>query len=131
MKSYRQDLDSDWQDLVIVTLGLWLFLAPFFLQYISSNPGAAGTSFLVGSLMIGLAMTGLSIHQFWEEWINLALAVFLVASPWMLGFVTEPVVMWNIIIVGVIAAICTLWALIQGYSKGHFGKYPVTREKPA
>lgn len=131
MRSYRQDLDNDWQDLLIFIAGLWLFLSPFLLQYISSNPSAAGTSFMVGSLMIGLAMTGLSIHQFWEEWINLVLAVFLMATPWIFEFTTEPVVMWNVISVGVIAAICAFWVLKQGYSRRYYAVYPTNREKPA
>jgi len=131
MKTFWNKLDKDWQDLVIVILGLWLFLSPFILQYISTSPGAAGTSFLIGALMIGIAMTGLSIHQFWEEWTNLVLAACLIASPWVLGFATMPLVMGNVIAVGAVTAICTMWVLIQGYIRHHSKGYSSRGERMA
>jgi len=124
MKLHSQTMDNDWQDLAIVVLGLWLYISPFLLQYISTSPAAAISSFIIGTLMIGIAMLGLSTHQFWEEWGNLVFAVFLVASPWLLGFTAIPLAMWNAIIVGTLVAICNIWAMIQWRSEHHVDQHP-------
>jgi len=123
MKLFKQNIDNDWQDLTIHVVGLWLFISPFVLQYISTSPNAAIASFLIGVLMALISMTGLSTHQFWEEWTNLVLAAFLIASPWVLGFTEMPLVMWNAIIAGGIVAICAIWTLIQGFEP-HDSGYP-------
>ena len=116
-------LDNDWQDPIIAVIGTWLFVSPFILQFITTNPGAAIVSFFFGVLMTLFAITGLSTHQIWEEWGNLILAIVLIGLPWILGF-SKPVVMWNGYIVGGVVAIISIWAMIRRRSESHHGGHP-------
>src|SRR5437763_289475 len=47
----------------------------------------------------------------WEEWVNVALGVWLAVSPWLLGFNGVIPAMWNAVIGGILVAVLALWAL--------------------
>jgi hypothetical protein len=51
--------------------------------------------------------------SFWQDWITLALGVWLFASPWVLGYAGQPAPAWNSWVLGVIVAIVAAVALIQ------------------
>jgi ABC-type Fe3+-siderophore transport system permease subunit len=123
MKIREQHMDNDWQDVTILLIGIWLFISPFVLQFVTSNPAAAITSFLIGVLITMFAMTGLSTHQLWEEWVNLVLGAFMIALPWVLGF-SKPIVMWNVILAGALVGIFAIWAMIQRRMEYQHGDYP-------
>lgn len=37
----------------------------------------------------------------WQDWLNLALGIWLFFSPWMLGFSFDESALWNTLIVGI------------------------------
>ena len=124
MKSHQlEHLDKDWQDPLIVIIGIWLFISPFILQFISTNPGAAIVSFFFGVLLQLFAVSGLSTHKTWGEWGSLVLSVILIGLPWILGF-SNPVVMWNVILVGSLVAIFAIWSMIQMRTESHGDGHP-------
>jgi len=41
----------------------------------------------------------------WQDWANLVLGVWLILSPWLLGFSGIPSAMWNAVIVGVVVGL--------------------------
>jgi SPW repeat len=119
MKSQQlQHLDNDWQDPMIVIIGIWLFISPFILHFITTNPGAAIVSFFFGVLLQMFAVTGLSTHKTWGEWSILLLAAILIGLPWILGF-SKPAVMWNVMLVGGLVAFFAIWSIIQMRSESH------------
>jgi hypothetical protein len=121
MKSQQlEHLDNDWQDPLIVVIGIWLFISPFVLQFITTNPHAAIVCFLFGVLLQLFAVSGLSTHKSWGEWSNLVLAAVLIGLPWILGF-SKPIVMWNVMLVGGVVGIFAIWSMIQMRSESHSG----------
>lgn len=102
-----------WQDWVMLIFGLWLFFSPFWMAgYATSGSIAAWNSYVLGVLVVGFAWAALATPQRWEEWIELALGVWLVISPFVLVFYkTEFGAAWNQIILGVLIAIDALLAL--------------------
>lgn len=48
----------------------------------------------------------------WKDAINLVLGLWLIASPWAFGFVTDQAPTWNAWAVGVVIAVAALAALI-------------------
>ena len=52
----------------------------------SDSQFAVLNAFVVGLAVISVAGLELSALQRWEEWIELALGLWLTASPWMLGY---------------------------------------------
>lgn len=71
-------------DLYNLLLAAILFGAPFFLAHASRT--AELDLWLCSAAIIILSLASMVAFSAWEEWINLALALWLVASPWILGF---------------------------------------------
>lgn len=58
-----------------------------------------------------LAAAALYQVQKWEEWTNAVIAVWLVVSPWVLGFSSDPVTTWNAAITGLLVLCVAGWEL--------------------
>jgi SPW repeat len=73
---------------------------------------SATTNIREGQVLVAaVALAALVRVMAWEEWANLVLGVWLVISPWMLGFSGLVAAMWNAVIVGAVVAVLALWAL--------------------
>lgn len=103
-----------WQDWLNLALGIWLFFSPFFMGYATGADGvAAWNSYLLGIGVVIFAAAAIARPAQWEEWINLALGVWLVISPWVLGFSADETALWNHLIVGLIIGIDAAWAMAK------------------
>lgn len=54
-----------------------------------------------------------NLTRSWQDTVSLILGLWLVVSPWALGFTGTPVAMWNAVLFGVLVAIMALMALIE------------------
>lgn len=71
-------------DLYNLLLGVVLFASPWFFAHASR---AAGFDlWLSSAAIIILSIAAMIAYSTWEEWINLALGLWLVVSPYLLGF---------------------------------------------
>jgi len=70
-------------------------------------------SWLVGVLLGALAIAEISAFSEWEEWANLALGCWLIASPWLLGFATNADAMGINVVLGILVAAVSLWSVWQ------------------
>lgn len=95
-----------WQDWVNLVLGAWLFFSPWILQYATGGPGA-WNSYVFGIGIVVFAAIALFAPQKWEEWVNFALGVWLIISPWVLEFRSD-VATWNVVILGILVGIFSL-----------------------
>jgi hypothetical protein len=66
-------------------LGIALFLAPWYLD-LGSETAAARNAFACGATIAVVAMLALSQSYDWEEYLTLAIGLWVVAAPWALGF---------------------------------------------
>lgn len=71
-------------DIYNLLLAAVLFGAPWFLAHASRT--ADLDLRLSAAAIIILSLAAIIAFSAWEEWINLALGLWLVASPWLLGF---------------------------------------------
>jgi hypothetical protein len=74
---------------------------------------------LLGTLIIMIELVELSVFRGWEEWINVALGAWLIASPWVLGIAT-PTARVNFVVVGALVvalALYELWHVRQNPEK--------------
>lgn len=101
-----------WQDWVDVAVGVWLFGSPWAFKYLEVDL-AAWNAFIVGSLIVLLAFIELNVPKFWEEGISMVLGLWMIVSPWVLGFASHGLAMWNAIAVGAIVLAFAIWALVQ------------------
>jgi len=111
-----QNSDTNkWQDWVNLVLAIWMFISPWALAF---YPGAATASVAAAwnawilAIVIGVfSVAALIKARPWEEWINLIAGVWVFVSPWVLGYSTATIVLWNSLIVGALVFILAIWDL--------------------
>jgi SPW repeat len=71
-------------DVYNLALGAFLFLAPWLFSFGSGI--ARAEDWTSSALVIAISVAALLAFSEWEEWANLILGLWLLASPWVLGF---------------------------------------------
>ena len=107
---------AQWQDWVTLVIGVWLFVAPWLLYGTMTAEAADWNSWVLGAALVVLALAAIFRFQEWEEWVNGVLGLWLIISPWALGFTDLVPAMWNAVICGVIVvamAAAELWEVRQ------------------
>lgn len=104
-----------WQDGVTLVTGLALAVALFIFKVTPPEGGSLAlvtwNFVLVGLAAAGVAVAGLIAYRVWEEWVAMGLGVWLMASPWVLGFSEISVATWIAVICGLIISGMGLLAL--------------------
>lgn len=99
-----------WQDWASFALGLWLAVSPWIADY--AGPDAATANAAVCGLSLALAAHfGFSCDHLSTEWLTLAGGLWLIASPFALGFATNHVATVNTVAVGLFVTLLSAWAL--------------------
>jgi len=93
-------------DLYNLLLAMVLFALPWF--FARANATAAIDLRLSGAVIAMLSLLALVAFSDWEEWANLLLGIWLIISPWVLGFAHTRAMHFSI---GVGAAVAFLAAL--------------------
>ena len=99
-----------WQDPVNVFLGAWLVLSPWAVGY-ADDRTILFTFVLTGALLVAAAIGAIVVPQAWEEWVEVALGVWLMASPWIVGFAGHLDAMQNALFSGLVVTVLALWVL--------------------
>jgi hypothetical protein len=102
-----------WQDWITLLLGIWLFFSPWILGFYPVLPGPSWNFFLLGIAMVVFAAFALNLRTLWEEWVNLALGIWMIISPWVLRYSANTTARDDAIVVGVIVALMSIWALAE------------------
>ena len=87
-----------WRSLL---LGMILFFSPWLFSF-SAGAAWQTTSPKIGLLVALLSMAALAAFAVWEEWLNLAAGVWLVVSPWLLGFQNSDAMTLHVVIGGIL-----------------------------
>ena len=74
-----------WQDMVNAVLGLWVIISPWVLGFDGSSM-AMSNAVIVGVLLVATALGAAFVPRAWEEWTEAGIGLWLVVSPWILGF---------------------------------------------
>lgn len=100
-----------WQDPVNAVIGAWLVLSPWALSF-QAEQVAMFNAVVVGALLVAVALGATLVPRAWEEWTEGALGIWLIASPWVLGFVGVRAAMANALAVGAAVGLLALWVLV-------------------
>jgi uncharacterized membrane protein HdeD (DUF308 family) len=106
---------QDWVNLVLAVV---LFISPWVLGFVPAAT-AAWNAWVVAIVIGALAIAAITAFAVWEEWINLLLGLWLIVSPWVLHFSTDTRPTWTFVILGIIAAVISAWALWQNQHGTH------------
>jgi hypothetical protein len=94
----RFEPPRQWEDWVSWGLGIWLVLSPWALLF-WNNASAMENGVIAGFLLILVEAVTLSAFRAWEEWANVVIGLWLVASPLIIAMPTWLAVA-NFVIIG-------------------------------
>jgi hypothetical protein len=100
-----------WQDPVNAVIGLWLIVSPWVLGF-QGETAAVANAVVIGIALIAAALGAMLVPRAWEEWTEFGLGLWLIVSPWIVGFATHADARLNAVIVGVLTAVLALWVLM-------------------
>lgn len=110
MKSVSETLSHRWQDVVNLIVGVWLILAPWALGF-TQDSMAAWNAWILGAIVAVAAAAALLAFHEWEEWVSALLGLWLIVSPWILGFSPVAAATWNAVVAGVVIGGLAVWAI--------------------
>lgn len=100
-----------WQDPVNALLGAWVILSPWALGF-QDMTTVMGNAVIIGVALIAAALGAIFVPRAWEEWTEGALGVWLIISPWALGFSTHYQATLNMVVSGIAVTALALWTLL-------------------
>ena len=107
-------IKSQWQNWINLILGFGIFSMP----WSQGHPLAINNALIINYnfWLVGLVVTlssALALKDLkpWEEWVNMILGVWLMLSPWALGYMNESSLMLNSFILGLSVAVLSAMAL--------------------
>jgi hypothetical protein len=106
-----------WQDPVNVVLGAWLILSPWALGF-QGETAPMVNAVVVGMALAAAALGAIFVPRAWEEWTEFALGLWLIVSPWVLGFTALRDAMLSTGITGIIIAALAAWVLLADKDYG-------------
>lgn len=106
-------LNKRWQDWVTLIAGIWFAAAPWALGH-----GDSGNAVLYNAMAVGLALVlfsagALARPKAWEEVVDFLIAIWAIASPWVLGYNTIRDLTLNAVVVGLIVAVLAAWTAME------------------
>ncbi len=99
-----------WQDWASFALALWLAVSPWLADY-AAHDAATANAAVCGLALALVAHFGVSCDYLSTEWFNLAVGLWLVGAPFVLGFSADHVATVNTVLVGGFVALLSAWAL--------------------
>jgi len=107
-----------WQDWANVLLGCWLVVSPDQLGY-SLNAAASGNAFGLGAvLVIFNLISACRLVEKGQEIFNIVLGIWLLLSPFALGFEPEREATINAMTVGALVAVLAVWQMRDAIRRG-------------
>jgi hypothetical protein len=97
-------------DWINIVLAVCLFVSPWAIGFVADIV-PAWNAWIVAVVVGIFAIATLAAFAEWEEWINLVLGLWLIVSPWLLGFAADVNAMWTHVFMGVLIAAVSGWAL--------------------
>jgi hypothetical protein len=100
-------------DVANLILGAFLFVSPWIFGFDART--ASDSVYIAGIVIAILAIAALSAFAVWEVWLNLIIGLWVLVSPWVLGFQGTKAMTVAVIVgaaVAILAAI-ELWIMSQ------------------
>lgn len=74
-----------WQDWADLMLGVVVLISPWIIAF-TNEPAPTYNAVVVGLVIIALSALAIRHLEPWEEWLNVALGLWLIVSPWILDY---------------------------------------------
>jgi SPW repeat len=118
--SCRREIKMQWRnesylDVLKLILGAFLFATPW-IYHFGTTAADSRNAWLLGAAIVVLSIAALAAFAAWEEWATLILGLWVLISPWVLGFSAAVTAMRVHVTVGAIVAALAafeLWLMHQ------------------
>jgi hypothetical protein len=71
-------------DVYTLALGVFLFVAPWLFSY--AYESARTDDWVSSAIVVAISLAALVAFREWEEWVGIIVGLWVLASPWLLGF---------------------------------------------
>ncbi len=114
MRKWQRESVLDLYNLLLAAL---LFASPWLFR-LTNSPGKMDL-WATGAVIAVISLAAMTAYNNWEEWANLLLGLWLLLSPWLLGFAHTRAMHFSIGI-GIIVAFLAALDLWLHYDREHF-----------
>ena len=104
-------LPCPWRHPLNVLLGVWLAVSPWILGF-QDQMAPTANGVVIGLALIAAALGAIFMPRAWEEWSEGLLGLWMVVSPWVLGFSGQMDAMRNAVVSGIVVLGLALWVLM-------------------
>src|SRR5262245_59550829 len=104
-------------DVINLILGAFLLISPWVVGFDSGVQTQNGV--ICGIIIAVLSIAALSAFTEWEEWLNLIVGLWVLVSPWVLGFASATHATWTHVIIGFLVAALAALELWMTHRPGH------------
>ena len=84
-----------WEDWAGMILGVMIGLSPWFVG-VQDNPGVVWNALIIGGLVVALSGLEMVDLRRWEETGTAILGLWLICSPFVLGYAGSPLATWHL-----------------------------------
>lgn len=103
-------------DVVSLVAGAFLFLSPWLFD-LAAETGASWNAWIAGLAIAIVGIWALTSFNAWEGWMNLALGVWTLTSPWLLGFAAIGSAMALHVVVGGLVAAIAAFEILRSHNR--------------
>jgi hypothetical protein len=93
-------------DVANLILGAILLVSPWIFGFPSG--AASQNAFVSGIVIAVISIAALTAFTVWEEWLNLIVGVWVLVSPWVLGFAGSTAMQVHVVIGAIVAVLAAL-----------------------
>lgn len=97
-----------WQDPLNALLGIWMVASPWIMSY-QHQMAPTVSAVIVGLALLAAALGASFVPRAWEESSQIVLGIWMLISPWVLGFSGQTQTMQVAVVSGLVAVVLSLW----------------------
>lgn len=104
---------KQWQYGLNIYSGVFLFALPWLLRFEDALPIRSWDFFVIGVAIIGFSALALHKGSRAAKWADMILGIWMIVSPWVLGFTQNAAATYGALAVGVLVFFVSLWAFLE------------------
>lgn len=111
MVSDRSETPATWTSILVAILGIWLIISPWVVGFAGQDAPFWNT-LICGIAVLLVALGAVRSASASLSWLNVALGIWLLVSPWVVGFSDFESATANDVVLGVVVGILALTAAL-------------------
>ena len=104
---------KQWQYGMVIVFGLLLLAMPWLLRFHDDIPVRSWDFYVIGVIVAASGAAGLHRQSNAAAWLTPALGLWMVASPWLLGFMPVIEARNSAWVLGAFVFLMSVWALLE------------------